>query len=230
MRVPVATCAICGEPIWTEVRDTFGNDVVDLELEFNVVAEQHLRSHPEPEQRFWLRRFVEDVRPGERAIAVKRIYSDLRALWGDQDSRNAYTVEEALGSASMHRLWLAANRCSYAACRHAEIRSRADSRDAVGSSVAWHRQLLGRILPPPRWKGTSREWRELASAVTRNCTCPSRVTQAASCGAHRLLADPNSYNRLLFGRRMARRLEREEFAESALMPTRPADQAHAIQQ
>jgi hypothetical protein len=214
-----------------DMREGFGDDIADLEREFNVVAEQHLRSHPAPEQaRFWLRRFLEDVRPGERAVAVKRIYSELRALWGDQDSRSAYTLEEALGSVSLYRLWLTANRCSYAQCRHAEVGSRTESPDAAGGSVAWHRQLLGLILPPPRWTGSSRDWRELASAVTRNCTCPSTAMPSVTCAAHRLLADPNSYNRLLFGRHMARRLEREEFDESAPMSTRAADQAHAIQQ
>jgi hypothetical protein len=231
MKVPVGTCAICGDPIWMEVRDRFSNNIVDLEQEFNTLAEQHLRSHPEPEQaRFWLRRFLEDVRPGERAVAVKRIYSELRALWGDQDCRSAYTVEEALGSVSLYRLWLAANRCSYAECTHTEVRSRAGSRDAAAGSVAWHRQLLGRILPPPRWKGTSREWRELSSAVTRYCTCPSTAMQSVVCPAHRMLADPNSYKRLLFGRRMARRLEREEFDDSGQTFTRAPGPADAIQQ
>jgi hypothetical protein len=214
-----------------EVWDRFSNDIVDLEQEFNTLAQQHLRAHPEAEQeRFWLRRFLEDVRPGERAVAVKRIYSELRALWGDQDNRSAYTVEEALGSVSTYRLWLAASRCSCAACRHAEVTSRADSPDAAGNSVAWHKQLLGRILPPPQWKGTSNEWRELASAVTRNCDCPATAMQSVTCAAHRLLSDPNSYNRLLFGRRIARRVEREEFDESALAFKCAPDQTHAIQQ
>jgi hypothetical protein len=226
MKLPVATCAICGEPIWMDLSGNPGRaELADLEEEFNAVAEEHLRTHPQPVQaRFWLRRFLDDIRPGERALAVKRIYTELRCLWGDQDSRGLYTIDEVLGTACVYRLWLDADRCSCPACRHSEALSQPKIRETANGGVGWHRQLLGLILPPPLWKGTSREWRQLVAAVGGNCSCPSTVAQSVACPAHRLLADPSCFNRLLFGRRMAQRFEREEFSESCLTSA----SAHAV--
>ena len=46
------------------------------------LMEEHLRTHPEPlRARLWLRRFLEDLLPRERAEAAKRIYSRLRQVW-----------------------------------------------------------------------------------------------------------------------------------------------------
>jgi hypothetical protein len=215
MRLPVATCAICDEPIWMDLSNSVDRlDVLGVQQGLGAVMAEHLRSHPEPVQaRFWLRRFLDDVRPTDRAVVVKRIYTELRSLWGDQDSRGLYTIDEVLGSACLYRLWLSAQGCSYAKCRHTEAVSHPENQEAAAGPVAWHRQLLGSILPPPYWSGSAREWRQLAAAITRNCTCPSTAAQSVSCPAHRLLADPRCFNRLLFGRRMARRLELEEFAD-----------------
>lgn len=229
MKFPVATCAICDGPICMELPDTSGGvDPMQLEQEFETAAEEHLRTHPKPVlARFWLRRFLNDVCPDERALAVKQIYTELLALWGDQDKRGMYTIEEALGTPSLYRLWFAANRCSYRLCRHAaeSAPDRENRLPGIGN-IAWHRELLGRILPPPQWKGTSREWRELSKAVTHNCTCPSSRTRSAQCSAHKLLEDRGSCNRLLFGRRMASRLEREEFIDASVPFSDAPDRAH----
>jgi hypothetical protein len=97
-------------------------------------------------------------------------------------------------------------------------RSRSIARAKVApepqTTITWHRQLLERILPPPSWNGTSREWRALAAAVANNCTCTSRSAQSVRCAAHRLLEDSARLNRLLYVRRMARRLQHQEFALS----------------
>ena len=227
MKFPVATCAICEEPIWMEMPETSSSlDVPKLQRELSLLTEEHLRSHPGPVQaRFWLRRFLDDVPPAERRIAVKEIYGALRALWGDQDSRGVYTIDEALGTAAAHRLWVAANRCSYPACRHAAEPS--PDREPQNDGIGWHQELLGRILPPPLWKGTSREWRQLAASVTRYCTCASAGSRSSACSAHRLLADPSAFNRLLFGRRIAHRLELEEFDAVAVVDAATPDRALA---
>ena len=196
--------------------------------EFEAAAEGHLRTHPKPVlAHFWLGRFLDDLRPDERALAVKQIYSELLALWGDQDSRGIYSIDEALSTPSMYRLWLAANRCSYRACRHAaESRPDRENRSPGNGHISWHRELLGRILPPLQWKGTSREWRELSNAVTNNCTCPASRTRSAHCPAHQLLDDRGSFNRLLFERRMASRLAREEFIGASVSLAGAPDPAH----
>jgi hypothetical protein len=213
MKTGVGRCAICDEEIWMDLpSDSGGDDPELLRSELAAVAEDHLRSHPAPEHaRFWLRRHLDELSPGDRAVAVKRIYAALRSLWGDEDIRGSYAIDEALGSASIYRLWLAANRCSYGKCRHREAVKPGLPRPSDG---AWRSQLLARYLPPAQWKGTAREWRQLMVVVTRNCTCSSRRAQTARCGAHRLLADPASLDRLVFGRRLARRLIQEEFSNA----------------
>jgi hypothetical protein len=218
---PVATCPICELVIWMEVPDTSARaDPGALQQELDALADEHLRSHPAPVQAlFWLRRFLGDVPPGERAAAVRRIYTDLRALWGEYDSRGMYSIDEALGTAGAYRLWLDAHRCSYTPCRHAENVLHPPSRAIESRTLTWHDRILGSILPPPQWHGTSREWRQLAEAVNRNCACPSTQARSGTCPAHRLLADSQLSNRLLFGRRMAVRLQRGEFADCLARPS-----------
>jgi hypothetical protein len=190
--------------------DAESADSVALQQEFDNLTQEHLRSHPGPElARFWLRRFLDDVRPADRALAVKRVYTELLGLWGDYDLRGVYTIDEVLGGASVYRLWLAVNRCAWSKCDHGEAAHPPTPR----GQVTWHDRLLGSILPPPRWNGTSAEWRQLVAAIKRNCTCLPIGAQVGACAAHRLLADADVGNRLVFGRRMALRLLCEEFAD-----------------
>jgi hypothetical protein len=191
----LGTCGICDEPIWLDLpAGADGLPQALLEQEAVVAAEAHLRTHPAPEAaRFWLRRFLEDIRPSERAEAVRRIYTDLRDLWGDQDSRGAYGVEEVLRSPSMYRLWLDARRCGYAGCNHHDQPSAAEPASGEAQPIAWH--------------GTDAEWRDLQLAAARHCRC---AVDSTPCPVHQLLADPASCKRLLFARRLASRLKRDE--------------------
>ena len=96
-------------------------DVPRWNREFEAAAEAHVLSHPEPvRDLFFLRRSLDDLRPDERAEAVKDIYTELRSLWGDQDCRGSYSIEEVLGSADIYRLWLDADHCAYSRCKHTE--------------------------------------------------------------------------------------------------------------
>jgi hypothetical protein len=63
------------------------------------------------------------------------------------------------------------------------------------------------------WHATPRERRDLLRAITHNCTCEfgPMGTRITCCSAHRMLVeDQRALNGLLFGRRMAERLRREE--------------------
>jgi hypothetical protein len=148
-------------------------------------------------------------RPGDRCAARRAPWS----AYGTARRRPGYSCRSLRQSSRKP-----------VSCRHAEAFSQRRSGGTANGGVAWHRQLLGLILPPPPWKGTSGEWRQLVAAVGGNCSCPSTVAQSGVCLAHRMLADPSSFNRLLFGRRMAHRLEREEFSESCLTSA----SAHAV--
>jgi hypothetical protein len=69
------------------------------------------------------------------------------------------------------------------------------------------------VISGVQWFGTQQESTDLLAAISRNCTCEFglkgiRLTQ---CGPHdMLISDQRALNGLLFARRMADRLRREE--------------------
>jgi hypothetical protein len=70
------------------------------------------------------------------------------------------------------------------------------------------------------WHGTPEEHSDFLLALGRNCACDRTGTAAqVPCGAHRLLRDQRTVDRLLFARRIAPRLSRAEYALAA--DTRP---------
>jgi hypothetical protein len=109
VKIPVGMCAVCGESIWVDDCDDVDRwDAARFAEEFSVLAADHIRSHPRQAlARFCLNRFRDDARPSQRALAVRQVYRELCALSGDEDSHPVYTIDEALGSVSMYRLWLA---------------------------------------------------------------------------------------------------------------------------
>ena len=206
MNFLVAICPICEESIWTDISDW---ESTDRDQTFEAAAVEHLRTHPDPiQERFWSRRFLGDVRRAEWFEAARHSYRALRAICGDQDARGVYTIEEALGSASLHRFWMEAVYRSDRSCQNVEVQPSPARRLHNKRVVTWHFRLLGCILPPPDWQGTPPEWRQLANAVKSHCTCASH---SGSCPAHQLRSNPVSWSHLVFGRRLGIRLQREEF-------------------
>jgi hypothetical protein len=64
------------------------------------------------------------------------------------------------------------------------------------------------------WVGTDLELLEYLEAAGQHCTCPDRA--AGRCGADDLVdADQATINRMIFFRRIAARLCREEWAPAA---------------
>jgi hypothetical protein len=242
------TCAICQELIRFE--PPAGTlDKEQLQHAFEQAAQAHLRTHPAVVQaRFWLRRFLDDVAPAERAAAVREIYTELRRLWGATDSVGVYTVADALGAVEVYRLWLAADRCSDDGCRHEEQAGMGDqgSTDAgpgstpeppgsaaglgsttarPGSAPARSRSATsrlgralsaatsGRMRRPASWRGTAGEWRALQAAAANHCTCAPGCPPAKACSAHRLVVEELPRQRLLFIRRLADELKRQEHGQ-----------------
>jgi len=65
------------------------------------------------------------------------------------------------------------------------------------------------------WHGTQQESFDLVNAIARNCTCEFGLmgVRLATCAPHRMLIeDQRALNGLLFARRMAERLRREELS------------------
>lgn len=74
------------------------------------------------------------------------------------------------------------------------------------------------------WHGSQQESFDLVNAIARNCTCEFGLmgVRLATCAPHRMLTeDQRALNGLLFARRMAERLRREEFTRAKSTPSVP---------
>jgi hypothetical protein len=116
-QLEVGTCEVCGEGIYADVGAIVpGGKVLGLA---RAAMRQHLRSHTEGQiLRAEMRALLPRLSAEQRASFVQRVYAQLRAEWGEQESRGVYTVEDVLGSAELYRLWQDAHRCWSAGCRH----------------------------------------------------------------------------------------------------------------
>ena len=63
---------------------------------------------------------LDEMAPDMRPAAVKQVYVELRALWGEADTRGMYSIDDVLGSMSVYRFWLDAGRCTWDRCRHTD--------------------------------------------------------------------------------------------------------------
>jgi len=117
MQEKAAICEICGAGIYVDAEQI--KTLSGFGEIFERAANEHLASHPTPVvERFLLRKHLEELAPDVRGLAVKQVYAELRELWGDEDRRGVYTIDEALGSLDLYRLWCHANRCTWENCRH----------------------------------------------------------------------------------------------------------------
>jgi hypothetical protein len=74
------------------------------------------------------------------------------------------------------------------------------------------------------WHGRVAEYQDLVSAVRRNCGCEYGMGVRTCCSAHRMIAeDQRALDGLLFARRMAARLRREEWMETREPAATPSD-------
>lgn len=75
------------------------------------------------------------------------------------------------------------------------------------------------------WHGTPAESLDLVNAVANNCACPFDAVGArvSACEPHQMLAtDQRALDGLLFVRRMAAHLQRQEFSVTAASASRAA--------
>jgi hypothetical protein len=122
MQEQAAICEICGDTIYVEIereRDRVNDWLSGFSQAAERAAAAHIATHPTPEvERFLLRKHLDEIAPEVRPAAVKQIYADLRALWGDSDTRGLYTIDDVVSSASVYRMWLDAQRCTWDHCQH----------------------------------------------------------------------------------------------------------------
>jgi hypothetical protein len=65
-----------------------------------------------------MRKRVLQLPPGGRGRLASWYCYDLARDWGDQDRRGVHSIDAALDSPALHRLWQDALRCAWPDCRH----------------------------------------------------------------------------------------------------------------
>lgn len=118
-QVEVGVCGICGESIRVEPPPI--PEEAALLSAAREAAEEHVATHSTTQiVHAQLRRVLPQLPSSEREEAVKQVYAELRKMWGDQDSRGVYSIDEVLGSSAMYRLWHDAGSCgrSDRGCAH----------------------------------------------------------------------------------------------------------------
>jgi CheY-like chemotaxis protein len=113
----VGTCPICG----TTTYATIGEALPTLERiqAIQAARREHVLSHTAADiARVPLRTRLLEMPLGRRRILSDWVYRELRHEWGDRDCRGVYSIDEALDSAVVHRLWQAASSCGYKNCQH----------------------------------------------------------------------------------------------------------------
>jgi hypothetical protein len=126
MQEQAAICEICGDTIYIEVEGQVGREreySVNWQSEFSKAVERaaaaHIATHPTPVvERFLLRKHLDEIAPDVRPAAVKQVYAELREMWGDSDTRGMYPIDDVLGSTTVYRLWIDAERCTWERCKH----------------------------------------------------------------------------------------------------------------
>ncbi len=115
----VGTCPICGIALYAEIDDSL---TVPARIRaIHAVRRAHVLSHTAGDiARVPLRTRLLQMPIGQRRILADWVYSELRHQWGDADRLGVHSVEETLGSATIHRLWQDAVRCNYPACPHGD--------------------------------------------------------------------------------------------------------------
>lgn len=104
----VATCRLCKEPILVPCTDTPQQMMALAQY----ATEHHIAQHPSRERARFVLSNLETLPPPLRLTALKQAYAGL----DEEDQRGVYSIEEALGDASLYRLWLDANRCGGPHC------------------------------------------------------------------------------------------------------------------
>ena len=110
-------CPICGEVPFTEsIVASNGAARID---QIHAARRAHLLAHSARDiARVPMRTRLLELPVNRRRILADWLYRELRQEWGDRDRRSAYSIDEALSSSAMHRLWHAAASCGYTGCEH----------------------------------------------------------------------------------------------------------------
>lgn len=111
------TCPICGaEATVTDVPS--GARSARMRAIYAARLKHVLEHSAEEIARVPMRQQLLQLPIDRRTLLTDWLYQDLRLNWGDEDRRGVHSVEEALNSPAVHRLWHDVLSCSFEHCRH----------------------------------------------------------------------------------------------------------------
>ena len=115
---PIGVCPVCGASIYATVTDP-QRDSADPMHAIHAARIRHVLTHSESEIRdVPMRSRVLQLPPGGRGRLASWYCYDLARDWGDQDRRGVHSIDAALDSPALHRLWQDATRCDWPGCHH----------------------------------------------------------------------------------------------------------------
>jgi CheY-like chemotaxis protein len=113
----IGTCPICSIALYARLDDSLA--VPARIRAIHAVRRAHILSHSATDiAGVPLRTRLLQMPLGQRRILAQWVDAELRHHWGDADRLGVHSVDEALGSVAMHRLWQDAVRCVYPSCHH----------------------------------------------------------------------------------------------------------------
>jgi CheY-like chemotaxis protein len=115
---PIGVCPVCGATIYARVTDS-PRDQADPMHAMHAARIRHVLTHSESEIRdVPMRKRVLQLPPGGRGRLASWYCYDLARDWGDQDRHAVHSIDAALDSPALHRLWQDAARCDWPGCSH----------------------------------------------------------------------------------------------------------------
>jgi hypothetical protein len=113
---PIGVCPICGVTVYLDTHELRQAERMDA---VHATRVRHVLSHSAAEiASVPLRKRLLQLPVEGRGTLASWFYNELRRDWGDQDRRGVHSVDAALDSPALHRLWQDATRCVWPECRH----------------------------------------------------------------------------------------------------------------
>lgn len=112
--VPIGVCPVCQKTVHADV-DLSASKIEQV----HQARLQHVLSHSATDLAgVDMRQKVLALPMQGRYKLASWFYRELRRDWGDQDGRGVHTIDAALDSPALHRLWHDSVACGWPACRH----------------------------------------------------------------------------------------------------------------
>lgn len=116
------TCGICGNTVESRVPSNWHPSKLARRAERDMQA--HMKTHSFAEVlRYEIRKDLDQVPDEQRPTIVRDVYRQLLGsgtgasfALNDADSRGVYSIDEALGSIDLFRLWRSARNCGLPGC------------------------------------------------------------------------------------------------------------------